>query len=109
MKVCIIGRGLTSLTLAKALVNQNIIVELFSDGPDYVHISIAALISTERILGALLWQKSEHAQAVCNSGRFFVKMGIFSQKSAAICPREANARARQPYVVTSRKAGKECK
>ena len=31
MKVCIIGRGLTSLTLAKALVNQNIIVELFSE------------------------------------------------------------------------------
>ena len=29
MKVCIIGNGLTSLTLAKVLVNQNIIVELF--------------------------------------------------------------------------------
>ena len=30
MKVCILGNGLSSLTLAKALVNQNIYVELIS-------------------------------------------------------------------------------
>ncbi len=30
MRVCIIGAGLTSLTLAKALVNQNIYVDLYS-------------------------------------------------------------------------------
>ena len=30
MKVCILGAGLTSLTLAKALVNQNIYVDLYS-------------------------------------------------------------------------------
>ena len=29
MKVCIIGDGLISLTLAKALVNQNIYVDIF--------------------------------------------------------------------------------
>ena len=29
MKVCIVGSGLTSLTLAKALVNQNIFVDMF--------------------------------------------------------------------------------
>ena len=30
MKVCILGNGLSSLTLAKALVNQNIYVELIT-------------------------------------------------------------------------------
>jgi 2-octaprenyl-6-methoxyphenol hydroxylase len=30
MNVCILGDGLSSLTLAKALVNQNIYVELLS-------------------------------------------------------------------------------
>ena len=30
MKVCILGNGLSSLTLAKALVNQNIYVELIA-------------------------------------------------------------------------------
>ena len=30
MKVCILGNGLSSLTLAKALVNQNIYVEIIS-------------------------------------------------------------------------------
>ena len=30
MRVCILGYGLSSLTLAKALVNQNIYVELIS-------------------------------------------------------------------------------
>ena len=30
MNVCILGNGLTSLTLAKALVNQNIYVELIT-------------------------------------------------------------------------------
>ena len=30
MRVCILGAGLTSLTLAKALVNQNIYVEIIS-------------------------------------------------------------------------------
>ena len=30
MRVCILGAGLSSLTLAKALVNQNIHVDLFS-------------------------------------------------------------------------------
>ena len=31
MRVCILGAGLTSLTLAKALVNQNINVDILSD------------------------------------------------------------------------------
>ena len=31
MRVCILGDGLTSLTLAKALVNQNIYVEIFTN------------------------------------------------------------------------------
>ena len=31
MKVCILGNGLTSLTLAKALVNQDVKVDIFSD------------------------------------------------------------------------------
>ena len=31
MNVCIVGDGLVSLTLAKALVNEGIYVELFSD------------------------------------------------------------------------------
>ena len=31
MKVCILGDGLTSLTLAKALVNENIYVEIFTN------------------------------------------------------------------------------
>ena len=31
MRVCILGGGLTSLTLAKALVNQNIYVEIFTN------------------------------------------------------------------------------
>ena len=31
MKVCILGSGLTSLTLAKTLVNQGITVEIFSN------------------------------------------------------------------------------
>ena len=31
MRVCILGCGLTSLTLAKALVNQNIYVEIFTN------------------------------------------------------------------------------
>ena len=31
MRICIIGAGLTCLTLAKALVNQNIYVDIFSD------------------------------------------------------------------------------
>ena len=30
MRVCIIGSGLSALTLAKALVNQNIYVDIFS-------------------------------------------------------------------------------
>ena len=30
MRVCILGAGLSSLTLAKALVNQNIYVDLYS-------------------------------------------------------------------------------
>ena len=30
MKVCIIGSGLSSLTLAKALVNENIYVDIFA-------------------------------------------------------------------------------
>ena len=31
MRICIIGGGLTSLALAKALVNQNIYVDLLTD------------------------------------------------------------------------------
>ena len=31
MKVCILGDGLTSLTLAKALVNKGIVVDIFSN------------------------------------------------------------------------------
>ena len=31
MKVCILGDGLTSLTLAKGLVNQGIYVDIFSN------------------------------------------------------------------------------
>ena len=31
MKICIMGNGLTSLTLAKALVNQNIHVDILKD------------------------------------------------------------------------------
>ena len=35
MKVCILGSGLTALTLAKALVNQNIFVDLISSNKNY--------------------------------------------------------------------------
>ena len=35
MKVCILGSGLTALTLAKALVNQNIFVDMVSDVLNY--------------------------------------------------------------------------
>ncbi len=35
MRVCIIGSGLTALTLAKALVNQNIFVDLLSNNKNY--------------------------------------------------------------------------
>ena len=35
MRVCIIGSGLTALTLAKALVNQNIYVDMFSSSKKY--------------------------------------------------------------------------
>ena len=34
MKVCIIGNGLTSLTLAKALVNRDIFVDILKDHKD---------------------------------------------------------------------------
>ena len=34
MKVCILGSGLTALTLAKALVNQNIYVDIISSKKD---------------------------------------------------------------------------
>ena len=44
MKVCIIGSGLTSLTLAKALVNQNIFV-------DIIHQKKSYLINKSRTLG----------------------------------------------------------
>ena len=35
MRVCILGSGLTALTLAKALVNQNVFVDIVSDGKNY--------------------------------------------------------------------------
>ena len=35
MRVCILGSGLTALTLAKALVNQNIFVDLVSSNKNY--------------------------------------------------------------------------
>ena len=35
MRVCILGSGLTALTLAKALVNQNIFVDLISSNKNY--------------------------------------------------------------------------
>jgi 2-octaprenyl-6-methoxyphenol hydroxylase len=35
MKVCILGNGLSSLTLAKALVNQNIYVELITQKKNF--------------------------------------------------------------------------
>ena len=35
MRVCILGSGLTALTLAKALVNQNVFVDVVSDGKNY--------------------------------------------------------------------------
>ena len=35
MRVCILGSGLTALTLAKALVNQNIFVDLFSSNKNH--------------------------------------------------------------------------
>ena len=35
MRVCILGSGLTALTLAKALVNQNIFVDLISSNKKY--------------------------------------------------------------------------
>ena len=35
MRVCIIGSGLSALTLAKALVNQNIYVDIVSSGKKY--------------------------------------------------------------------------
>ena len=37
MKVCILGSGLTALTLAKALVNQNIYVDLVSSNKKFVN------------------------------------------------------------------------
>ena len=41
MKVCIIGDGLTSLTLAKALVNRDIFVDVFyeENNKNYNHIN----------------------------------------------------------------------
>ena len=42
MRICILGSGLTALTLAKALVNQNIYVDLISS------IKIIKLIILER-------------------------------------------------------------
>ena len=35
MRVCILGSGLTALTLAKALVNQNVFVDIVSDSKNY--------------------------------------------------------------------------
>ena len=35
MRVCILGSGLTALTLAKALVNQNIFVDLISSNKNH--------------------------------------------------------------------------
>jgi 2-octaprenyl-6-methoxyphenol hydroxylase len=35
MRVCILGSGLTALTLAKALVNQNVFVDVVFDGKNY--------------------------------------------------------------------------
>ena len=39
MRVCILGSGLTALTLAKALVNQNIFVDLVSPNKNVQKIS----------------------------------------------------------------------
>ena len=35
MRVCILGSGLTALTLAKALVNQNVFVDLISSNKNH--------------------------------------------------------------------------
>ena len=37
MRICIIGSGLTSLALAKALVNQNIYVDILRDKKKHLH------------------------------------------------------------------------
>ena len=43
MKICILGNGLTSLTLAKALVNQGIYVDIFCDDNEYVQNKIRTI------------------------------------------------------------------
>jgi len=43
MKICIIGNGLTSLTLAKTLVNQGIYVDIFYENNEYLQIKIRTI------------------------------------------------------------------
>ena len=48
MRICLIGSGLTSLALAKALVNQNIHVEILKDKKKQI-------IDQSRTIGCLLY------------------------------------------------------
>ena len=50
MKVCILGNGLTGLTLAKALVNKNIHVDLFTQKKIQNLVSLEQLVSQKAIL-----------------------------------------------------------
>ena len=43
MKICIIGNGLTSLTLAKTLVNQGIYVDILYENNGYVQNKIRTI------------------------------------------------------------------
>ena len=50
MNVCILGDGLTSLSLAKALINLDINVDIISDQKNINRINFALLVSPQVIL-----------------------------------------------------------
>ena len=54
MRVCIIGDGLSSLTLAKALINENIYVDVFGPKKKIYQISLELLVFQRVMLNFLM-------------------------------------------------------
>ena len=54
MRVCILGSGLTALTLAKALVNQNVFVDVVLDGKNYKLSRSRTIVFQRAILSILI-------------------------------------------------------
>ena len=67
MTVCILGNGLTALTMAKALVNQNIFVDVLSDNKEFK-------FSKSRTIGISKSNTEFFNKSIINIKKFLLKL-----------------------------------